>query len=313
MTVIQYRHNPIVFTGKGVGKMKGKKSRISMTKRQELEGLFFAVPFIIGTLAFFAYPLIFSVLLSFGDLDKGGNGLKILFSGLGNYKRIFVIDTSFLPGLWSICKVAFLKVPLILIISLLFAIMLNRAGRLKSFYRIAVFIPFLIGMGQVLDAMLDLGFSNQILAIKDNAYVPRELLEYMGDDILGFLDYVFNMIVMVLWSCSVQTLLFLSSIQSISPSLYESSQIDGANAYENFWKITLPMVSPMLMLNAVYTVIICFTGRNNSVLKYILNYTLVKAEYGFSSALGCVYMITVFIFIGIAWLLISSYLRKNRS
>lgn len=293
--------------------MKSQRKRLSMTKRQELEGLFFSIPFIIGTLVFFAYPLIFSMLLSFGDLDKSAGGLKILFSGINNYKRIFVTDTSFLPSLWNICQVALLKVPLILIISLLFAIMLNRAGKLKAFYRIAVFIPFLIGMGQVLDAMLDLGFSNQILAIRDNPYIPRELLEYMGENVLSLLDRLFNMIVMVLWSCSVQTLLFLSSIQSISPSLYESSQIDGANAYENFWKITLPMVSPMLMLNAVYTVIISFTGRNNGVLKYILNYTLVKAEYGFSSALGWIYMLTVFLFIGAAWLLIGKYIRKNRS
>lgn len=293
--------------------MTYKKKRLSMTKRQSLEGVFFATPFIIGTLVFFAYPLVFSMLLSFGDLDKKAAGLNIIFSGIGNYKRIFVSDANFLPGLWNICSISLLKVPLTLIISLLFAIMLDRAGKLKSFYRIAVFIPFLLGMGQVLDAMLDLGFSSQILAIRDNPYIPRELLEYMGDGILGLLDRLFNMIVMVLWSCSVQTLLFLSAIQSISPSLYESSQIDGANAYENFWKITLPMVSPTLMLNAVYTVIMCFTGRNNSVLKYILNYTLVKAEYGFSSALGWIYMLTVFIFIGISWLLIGGYIRKNKS
>ncbi len=291
--------------------MQRNKHRLTMTKKQELEGLFFAMPFIIGTLAFFAYPIIYSFLLSFGDLDKAGGTMRIIFSGIGNYKRIFVKDTTFLPELLNVIYASLLKVPLTLIVSLLFAIMLDKSKRFKQFFRIAVFIPFLLGTGQVLDSMLDLGFSKQILNIWDNPYIPQELLTYMGEDILTLLESLFNVIVMVLWSCSVQTLLFLSSIQSISPALYESAQIDGANAYENFWKITLPMVSPMMMLNAVYTIIMCFTGRNNNVLKYILNYTLQKAQYGFSSALGWIYFLVVFVFIGVAWLLIGSYAKHN--
>lgn len=282
-----------------------------MARRQSLEGLFFASPFIIGTLVFFAYPVLFSLLISFGDLSQAKGTLNIILSGIGNYKRIFVTDTTFLSELLNVVSVALLKVPLTIIISLLFAIMLDRAKRFRAFYRIAVFVPFLLGMGQVLDCMLDLGFNTQILAIADNQYVPRELLAYMGSDILGLLDRVFAMIVMVLWSCSVQTLLFLSAIQSISPALYESAQIDGANAYDNFWKITMPMVSPMMLLNAVYTIIMSFTGRNNNVLKYILLYTQQKAEYGFSSALGWTYFLIVFLFIGIAWLLIGGYMRHN--
>lgn len=291
--------------------MQKKKHRLTMTKKQELEGLFFALPFIIGTMAFFAYPIIYSFLLSFGELDKGSGNMNIIFSGLGNYKRIFVSDTTFLPSLTQVVYVSLLKVPLTLIISLLFAIMLDKAKSFKGFFRIAVFIPFLLGTGQVLDSMLDLGFSKQILAIWDNPYIPEELLTYMGEDILSLLESLFNVIVMVLWSCSVQTLLFLSSIQSISPALYESAQIDGANAYENFWKITMPMVAPMMMLNAVYTIIMSFTGRNNNVLKYILSYTLQKAQYGFSAALGWIYFLIVFLFIGVAWLLIGSYVRRN--
>lgn len=66
-------------------------------------------------------------------------------------------------------------------------------------------------------------------------------------------------------------LIFLAGLQSISPAIYESCSIDGATAWETFWKITLPMISPMILVNAVYTIIDAFTGKNNAMMDFIQN------------------------------------------
>jgi ABC-type polysaccharide transport system permease subunit len=88
----------------------------------------------------------------------------------------------------------------------------------------------------------------------------------------GLADYVANLIngiFDIVNKSGVQMLIYLAGLQSISPAIYESCQIDGATAWETFWKITFPMISPMIHVNTVYTVIDSFTSQSNVVMNYI--------------------------------------------
>lgn len=168
--------------------------------------------------------------------------------------RAFFTDTSFVPYLLDSIQDMLIKTPLILVFSLLIAILLSKTMHFKGFFRVVALLPFLLGNGQVLRQMMREGIDAKILSLGDGTLLSPEMLAYMGQDFFTTIDGLFSIIVTVLWSCGVQVLLFLAAIQSISPALYESAHIDGANEYEAFWKITLPMVLPVLLLGAVYTI-----------------------------------------------------------
>jgi ABC-type sugar transport system permease subunit len=113
--------------------------------------------------------------------------------------------------------------------------------------------------------------------------------------------------VLVLWYSGVQILIFLAGRQTIPPSVYEASRIDGANPWETFWKITLPAMIPFILLNLIYTTVDLFTFPSNPILTQV-NTT----EYGRSSALAWIYFVIIFVFIGIILLLFSRAFRSAR-
>ena len=115
----------------------------------------------------------------------------------------------------------------------------------------------------------------------------------------------FSNVVLVLWNSGVQILLFMSGIQSIPLSLYESASVDGATEWEKFWKITLPMLVPIILLNLVYTITESFTSTTNAMLTYIkMRAFSSNSDFEFASAASLLYMLVVLAFIGIAFLIL---------
>lgn len=289
-----------------------KQVRINMRHREAFTGLFFVAPFLIGSLAFFFYPVLSSFTLSFGETDKAQAGFHILVTGLQNYHRAFFEDINFVPLLLNVVRSTLINVPLIVVVSLLLAIMLNKLTWLKGFFRVVVLLPFLLGTGEVMQQLLSQKVDQQIISIANSELIPRDFLVYLGNDIMNLLDTLFGRIVNVLWSSGVQTLLFLSAIQNISTSLYESAKIDGANEYEMFWKITLPMVSPVMLLIIIYTIINSFTDTNNGLLAYIQTQTTFYAQHGYAAAMGWIYFAFILLLILAISLFIGGYVRHNQ-
>ena len=287
--------------------------RFNTRHRDTLIGLFFVAPFLIGAAVFFMYPLLSSLLLSFGDTDQSRGGFHIVLGGLSHYYEAFLGSTQFVPLLLGELKRTAFETPLILVFSLLLAIMLNRVGRLRGFFRVILLLPFLLGTGEVMKQLLSQNIDTQIINIAGGDLIPRDFLLYLGADIVSALDSMFGVIVKVLWNSGVQTLLFLSAIQSISPALYESAKMDGANEYEQFWKITLPMTSQVLLLNLIYTIINSFTDSSNTVLEHIQNQTVAQAKFGYAAALGWIYFALILLILGAVGLIFGLYARKNQT
>ena len=108
-------------------------------------------------------------------------------------------------------------------------------------------------------------------------------------------------------------LIFLSGLQSISESIYESCRVDGATAWETFWKITFPMISPMILVNGVYTVIDSFTSESNSVMSYISNvYSTMKNGQVISSAMSWIYFLVVALMLVIVAGVLSKFVFYQR-
>lgn len=102
------------------------------------------------------------------------------------------------------------------------------------------------------------------------------------------------------WKAGLQIVLFIAGLQTIPAQLYEAAQVEGATGWESFWKITFPMITPMLMVNLIYTIIDNFTDYSNVVMKYILNFGR-QLDFVYSAALSWIYFVLVFVIVGVVY------------
>lgn len=291
-------------------KPKKKTFRLSLRTKDQLKGLVFVSPFIVGVIMFFAYPIFLSLRLSFGKIDSIV-GLKISWAGIENYMRAFLLDVEFIPTFLEVVKNTLVKYPLTIVLSLIIAIMLNRDIKCRGLFRVMFFIPFLLGSGEVMKQLLNQGVDTKVLNIMDGRIIPYNILNYFGSTIVNGVQTILSIIVTVLWGCGVQILLFLSGLQSISPALYEAAKIDGATEWEIFWKVTVPMISPMLLLNLIYTMVDSFVNLSNPMLTYIQSYGFTKGQFEYAAAMGWIYFAFVGGVVAIVFALMKGYMHTN--
>lgn len=279
-----------------------KKAKLSIEKQMKVEGYVFVAPFIIGILIFFIYPVFISLRLSFGKVERLA-GFQIIWAGFTNYINALFVETSFVPLFLEVVKSTFLKIPLIIVFSFILAVMINKKIRFRGFFRFVFFLPFILGTGFVLEQLNVLGVQTKALSLESSIFITPSMIAYLGPEVSEAVNGFLNVIVQVLWSCSVQILLFLSGLQSISPSLYESASVDGATEWEKFWKITLPMCTPVMVINIIYTITDGFTSITNPMTTYINNFAFKARWYEYSAAVSWLYTAFVFVLIIIVILL----------
>ncbi len=287
-----------------------KKFKLSLSTRNSLKGLVFVAPFIVGICLFFIYPIALSLKLSVAEEIKI-LGMKVSGFTFEHYVRAFMIDTEFLPTFWECVQQTVTQFPLTIVLSLIIAILLNRDIKCRGLFRVIFFIPFLLGVGEVMQQLLNQGVDRQVLNVMDGKLIPYNILAYFGTTVMDAVQAIMGILVTVLWGSGVQILLFLSGLQSISSSLYEAARIDGATEWEIFWKVTVPMISPMLLLNIVYTVVNSFTNMNNPLLTYINDYSFTRAEFQYSAALGWIYFAFVGVMVALIFAIMQKYMHTN--
>ena len=253
-----------------------------------MEAYVFVLPFILGLLMFFVYPLYTSLRLSFSELTKIA-GWEMEWLGLDHYRQAFVIDVEFVPLFVSAIRFTLINTPLIAIFALIFAIILNKDMKLKGFFRVVFFLPFLLGTGYIMESLLGQGVDQQSMRVARGIIFPEDIVFYLGPRVYGTINDFLGRITIVLWRLGVQVLLYLSGLQGISPHLYESAKVDGATEWEMFWKITLPMISPVIVLNIVYTVIDSFVDIGNPVLEYFNERAFELLQFDYAAALTWIY------------------------
>ena len=136
------------------------------------------------------------------------------------------------------------------------------------------------------------------MAMARGLLMPDIIVSYIGPEATSYVTEFFNRITTVMWSSGVQIIILLAGLQGISPALYEVARIDGASEWEMFWKITLPMSAPILLLSIVYTIVASFT-KSSSMMDYIITQAFGSEtpKFAFSAALGWIYFVFVLIVI----------------
>ena len=308
-----------------------KKKWLSLTKKRALSGWLFVLPFVIGIILLYAPIVIQSIRFTFSDITISGGELTLDFVGMKNYIDIFNPtnpDKSFPVTLVDSVQDLILQIPAIVIFSLFMAIILNQKMAGRTVFRAIFFLPVILctGIIDTIDsqsAMLEAmeGASGSIddgTGANTGIMSVMDLQNMLGSIKLGtgLVDYVVtlvNGIFDIVSRSGVQMLIFLSGLQSISPAIYESCQIEGASAWETFWKITLPMISPMILVNAVYTVIDLFTAADNRVMSYIFGSQIYgKSMFAEAGAMAWVYIGIVLVFIVLVAILLKSVVFYQR-
>lgn len=276
--------------------------KLSIEKKKMIEGLILVLPFIIGILLFFVYPLFTTLRLSFGEMNQI-SGFHIEWAGFDNYVQIITIDHNFIPMFIKVIQNVFTQVPLVIVFSLIMAILVNKNIKGRGFFRAAFFMPFLLGSGIVFEQIVAMGAIKQFLTV-ESIGVSQETIASLGPQAVTLVNTFFSVITTVLWNTGVQTLLFLSALQGISSSLYESAKVDGANSWETFWKITLPMIKPIMLVNIVYTLCNSFTDKSNPIIAYTQQRAFKDLKFTESAAIGVLYLLFVLVLIIIVFLIL---------
>ncbi len=278
---------------------------MSFTKRQRLSGYIFISPWLLGAIFLLVYPFLFSLFLSFSEIQNN-DFATMSFVGFENFKKAFVEDINFLPMFYEEITNTLVDTPMIVIFALLAAIVVNRDIRGKGFFRSVFFLPVLLGTGFVMKQLLGQNVQEDTMAMARGLLMPEVIMSYIGPEVATYITEFFNRITMVMWGSGVQIIILLAGLQGISPSLYEVARVDGASEWEMFWKITLPMSAPILLLAIVYTIVASFT-KSSSLMDYIIEQAFGSniPEFAYSAALGWIYFVLVLIVI----LLVFAFMR----
>ena len=306
-----------------------KKRGASLDVKKARAGWLFVLPFIIGFVLLYLPVIYDSIKYSFHDIRMlTGGGFKLRWVGFENYSNALFVDPNFVQKLGEGITQLILDIPAIVIFSLFVAILLNGKIAGRAAFRAIFFIPVLLTTGLIaeIDASntlanymgdaegIDTGSGEsqvaEIVSVMDvealfsNMMIGTELVQY----VVNLVNNIFN----IINRSGVQMLIFLSGLQSISPAIYESCSIDGASGWETFWKITLPMVSPMILVNAVYTVIDSFTSSSNVVMQYIESQSPTSSGDPLTSAMSWMYFLIVILMIALVAGLVGAFVFYQR-
>ena len=291
---------------------------MTIRTRRAITGYLFILPFILGFLVFMVRPLINSLYMSFCEVNP--NGLTMEFRGMANYKYALTADPEFNRLLTEEISRMIINTLATLVLSFVVAVILNGKFKGRTLARAIFFLPVIFSAGVLLGLdsnMLGVEAQNTLMsgisdAVAESGGVNltdtlKNMLQASGIGTRAFqivfdiIDSVYDIVI----ASGIQIIVFLSGMQNIPASLYEAAHVEGCSGWESFWKITFPMVSPLLLVNAIYTIIDFFTKSNNRVMEKISEVMYANYKFGVASAMSWVYFGVSILMIGAASLIIT--------
>lgn len=281
---------------------KKKKKKMSLSKKHSYMGYLFILPWLIGFIWFYARSLFMTIEFSLNELTVNpGGGYTLDFVGLDNFIYAFRVHASYKQVLTTSVGNMLIDVPLITFFSLFMAMLLNRKFKGRTLVRAIFFLPVILNSGAIMDAlalaraMMSGGISSASAELAEAASGSGVGIQYyvqmfgdlgIPDVLLEYLSGAVSRISDIINASGVQIIIFIAALQSIPGSMYEVANIEGATAYETFWKVTFPMIMPHIITNVVYTVVDSFTQSEVVELAYDTAFT--QMNYGLSSVFSLV-------------------------
>ena len=273
-----------------------------------IAGYAFMLPWIFGFLAFTLFPLIYVGYLSFFTVHWTVEGLEITYVGIENYASALLRNPLFTPALTQFVTRVATFTPVITVVSFILALLLNRNIKFRAAFRALFFMPVIVISGPVVSHLMDVGGMSVDIRVFD---MPLLLMvaqfSWRAADILILLleNYA-----MVLWFTGIPIVLILSGLQKIDSGILEAARIDSATSWQILWKITIPIIRPIVLVSMILT-IVQLANFQNPVLPMIQNPVFTGAGLGMASAFSWIYTIVVLLLIGIAFLIMKNPREKE--
>lgn len=294
--------------------MKRQKKLRGLERKKAITGYLFILPFILGFLAFMVKPFFQSLYMSFCKVEIGAGGFSMKFASISNYIRAFTVDTEFNRFLTEEVGRMTYNSLAIMVFSFFVALILNQKFKGRAFVRAIFFLPVILSSGVILgietDNTLLSSINDSIQQSMGNASITAAIEKIistagigtrMFDKVFEIVDGVYDIAI----ASGIQIIIFLSGLQTISRSTYEAAEIEGCTKWESLWKITFPMISPLFLVNWIYTIIDFCMRSDNAVMEKISDTMIVDLNYGFASAMAWIYFGIVISIIGLSSLIIS--------
>lgn len=277
--------------------------------RSTITGTLFFLPWLIGFFAITAYPLVYSLVICFNQVQIKPGEIILEPVGWEYFRQAFAVDTEYPTKLLSSLASVLMGTPLVVVFSLVIALLLNQKFRGRTVYRIVFFLPVVIMSGPVMSELMT---ESSAMSINMDIMGLRSILMELDYGWARILLTFLNSFVRILWFCGVQIIVFLAGLQKIDRNMYEAAAIDGATAWEAFWKITLPHLRPIILLNAIYTIIEMGTAADDATNGKIVGAIRdIARPYSYAAVLSWIYAFGLLLLILLAFLLLRP--RKGSS
>lgn len=290
-------------------------AKIKHQTARELTGWAFISPWVIGFLVFVIYPICYSLYLSFFDVtigsDETGSKLITVFVGFANYTSTISSNKAIFEAIVTFLQDSIFMVFIVNVFAVMFAVLLNTKIKARGFFRTLFFLPVVIVSGPVMAELV----AKEIITMPNlvDFGIIRIIGDTFGESIQEVITTSFSSLIYMFWYSGVQLIIYLSMIQKMDKSMYEAAQMDGASPWESFWKITLPALKPVILINVAYTFILCASKDDNPVVVLIKETMESKVRgqgYGLATAFAWIYFAVLAVIVVIIFL--AFYLRKAK-
>ena len=295
-----------------------KNKRLSLEAKRVKVGYLFTLPFIIGAAVAIVYPIIVSVIYSFADITANASGYNIKFVGLGNYNNIFNIDPTFKRILLNTLKSTALNVPVVIIFSFFLASVLNTEFKGRGMARTVLFLPMILNSNLVKSILSGDAVMGSVTekSSADTAQISGAFEGFLskldiGTGVTDLLVSSVDNITSILAMSVIPIIIMLAGLQSVSKSVYEASYVEGATKWEVFWKISLPIVSPMILVSVIYCIIDSFTSVDNAVIEKVKAVSFTDLEFGLGSAMAWSYLLIVLAIVALVYLAVNRFVSYS--
>lgn len=293
---------------------KSKHKGTEAIKRRN--GQLFLLPWSIGFILFFLFPLAQSLMYSFSDVKLDYGEVRLKFVGFENFRSLLFENPDFIDNLTTSLTKFIASFPVILILSLVLAIMLNQKFKGRLLFRTMYFLPVIIASGVVIEFLMRTNYSVQGLGVssslQEDMFSSTQILDFLGlpPQLESYFLSIMGNLMTALWNCGIQIILFISGMQAIPDLLYEVAHVEGATKWEEFWYITFPQLSRVTVLVIVFTTVEMLTSKTDVVMETAYSY-MQSQMYAESSAMLWIFFAVISSFMGILVLLFNRFCMKR--
>jgi ABC-type sugar transport system permease subunit len=282
----------------------------NLKRKENMNGYLFILPWLIGMAALFIFPIYRSLEMSFSNIINYTD-YTVEFVGLLHYKNALTADAEYLNSFINQIKNMLQTIPFVNVFSLLIAVMLNRKFKGRTLFRAIFFLPVILGSGFAMSMLMNQKVDQEAMETVKQVLLPRQVAIYLGEELTNAISVFLNLISTILWKCGVPIVIYLAGLQGVPTSLYEAARVDAATEWEMFWLITLPMITPMMLLNMVFTIVDSFTDSQNWFLRLIERTSFSgDFEYEYAAAMSWIFFVWVIVLVAIIFLIMRPFINK---